>query len=211
MNNPTIEQALFELEESLKQIKSANENVNNVSQKSEHLITHMNKVIATLNAISANVNIDKEVINNQLTENNKTLQMGISKLLNDANGKYSEIQNQLLNNQLEFSRELVKITKNIQDQLNKELENYKAAIRLTLTSIEKEVGIFSNQINTVKESILKVETSLIDLQNRVDETDFKSEFERLNKTISFKVNILLLINILILMGISAAIFIRWVK
>jgi hypothetical protein len=211
MNNPAIEQALFELHESLKQIKSANENVNNISQKSEHLITHMNKVIATLNAISANVNIDKEAINNQLTENNKTLQMGIAKLLNDANGKYSEIQNQLLNNQLEFSRELVKITKNIQDQLNKELENYKTAIRLTLTSMEKEVGIFSNQINTVKESILKVETSLIELQNRVDETDFKSEFERLNKTMSFKVNILLLINILILMGISAAIFIRWVK
>jgi hypothetical protein len=208
MNNPAIEQALSELEESLKQIRSANENVNNVSQKSEQLIINMNKVIASLNAISTNVSIDKEVINNLLTENNNTLQKGISKLLKDANDKYVDIQNQLQNNQTEFSKELVEITNNAQNQLNTEVENYKTSNRVTLNLIEKEIGVFINQINTLKESTLKVEASLNDLQSRVDTTDFKIEFDRLNKSISSKNNILLVINILILLGILAAILIK---
>jgi len=208
MNNPAIEQALFELEESLKQIKSANENVNSVSLKSEQLIIHMNKVIASLNAISANVNIDKEAVNEQLSENNKVLQKGISKLLKDANDKSVEIQNQLQTNQIEFSKELIKITKSAEIQLNGEIENYKKAIRETSNSIEKEITIITDQINNFKSSSLKVDSSLNDLSSRLDDTNFKVEFEKLNRTVLTKNNILIAINIMILLGVFAAILIK---
>jgi len=208
MNNPAIEQALFELEESLKQIKSANENVNSVSQKSEQLIIHMNKVIASLNAISANVNIDKEAVNEQLSENNKVLQKGISKLLKDANDKSVEIQNQLQTNQIEFSKELIKITKSAEIQLSGEIENYKKAIRETSNSIEEEITIITDQINNFKSSSLKVDTSLNDLSSRLDDTNFKVEFEKINKTVLTKNNILIAINIMILLGVFAIILIK---
>jgi ABC-type transporter Mla subunit MlaD len=208
MNNPAIEQALIELEESLKQIKSANENVNSVSLKSEQLIIHMNKVIASLNAISANVNIDKEAVNEQLSENNKVLQKGISKLLKDANDKSVEIQNQLQTNQIEFSKELIKITKSAEIQLNGEIENYKKAIRETSNSIEKEITIITDQINNFKSSSLKVDSSLNDLSSRLDDTNFKVEFEKLNRTVLTKNNILIAINIMILLGVFAAILIK---
>ena len=208
MNNPAIEQALFELEESLKQIKSANENVNSVSLKSEQLIIHMNKVIASLNAISANVNIDKEAVNEQLSENNKVLQKGISKLLKDANDKSVEIQNQLQTNQIEFSKELIKITKSAEIQLNGEIENYKKAIRETSNSIQEEITIITDQINNFKSSSLKVDSSLNDLSSRLDDTNFKVEFEKLNRTVLTKNNILIAINIMILLGVFAAILIK---
>jgi ABC-type transporter Mla subunit MlaD len=208
MNNPAIEQALFELGESLKEIRSANENVNSVSQKSEQLIVHVNKVIASLNAISANVNIDKEAINEQLSENNKTLQKGISKLLKDAHDKSAEINEQLQNKQIEFSKELVQITKNAEVQLNNQIDDYKTSIRVTLNSINKEISVFTDQINNLKSSTMKVEDSLKQLSGRLDDTDFKVEFESLNETISAKNNILLAINILILMGVLAVILIK---
>jgi hypothetical protein len=168
----------------------------------------MNKVIASLNAISANVNIDKEAVNEQLSENNKVLQKGISKLLKDANDKSVEIQNQLQTNQIEFSKELIKITKSAEIQLNGEIENYKKAIRETSNSIEKEITIITDQINNFKSSSLKVDTSLNDLSSRLDDTNFKVEFEKLNKTVLTKNNILIAINIMILLGVFAAILIK---
>jgi DNA anti-recombination protein RmuC len=206
MNNPAIEQALFELEESLKEIRSANENVNSVSQKSEQLIIHMNKVIASLNAISANVNIDKEAINEQLSENNKTLQKGISKLLKDANDKSAEINEQLQIKQIEFSKDLVQISKNAEVQLNEQIDHYKTSIGLTLNSIDKELSVFTEQINNLKLSAKKVDGSLNELRGRLDETDFKVEFEKLNKTTSTKNNIILVINVLIILGVLVVIF-----
>jgi hypothetical protein len=55
---------------------------------------------------------------------------------------------------------------------------------------------------------MKVDGSLNELRGRLDETDFKVEFEKLNKTISTKNNILLAINVLILLGVLAVIFIK---
>ena len=206
MNNPAIEQALFELEESLKQVRSANDNVNSVYQKSEQLIVHINKVIASLNAISANVNIDKEAINEQLSENNKTLQKGISKLLKDANDKSAEINEQLQFKQIEFSKDLVQISKNAEVQLNEQIDHYKTSIGLTLNSIDKELSVFTEQINNLKLSAKKVDGSLNELRGRLDETDFKVEFEKLNKTTSTKNNIILVINVLIILGVLVVIF-----
>jgi hypothetical protein len=208
MNNPAIEQALFELEESLKQIRSANENVNSVSQTSEQLILEMTKVIVSLNAISANVNIDKEVINDQLSESNKTLQKGISKLLNDANAQSVDIQNHLQNKQIEFSKELVHISKNMENQLQKEIENIKSAIRITLNSIEKEINVFTDQVNSLRSNTIKVNASLNELSSRLDDTDFKVEFDKLNESIATKNGIFLALNILIMVGVLVVILIK---
>jgi prefoldin subunit 5 len=208
MNNPAIEHALFELEESLKQIKSANENVNNVSQKSEQLLVTMTKVIASLNAISSNVSIDKEAIQDQLTENNKALKTGMTKILNDANDSFSEIRSKIYDNQNSFAQELLTVSRGIESNLNTEVENYKSAIRATLNSIDKEVDGFNKQISALKESGSKFEKSLNELEVRISETNFKSEFERLNKSLSNKNNILIVINILALLGVLALIFIK---
>lgn len=214
MNNPAIEQALFELEESLKQIKSANDNVNNVSQKSEQLVVTMTKVIASLNAISSNVSIDKEAIQDQLTENNTALKTGIKKILKDANDSYAEIRNKISDNQDSFAQELLTISKSIESNLNAEVENYKTAIRVTLNSINKEIDGFNEQINTLKKSASKFDASLNELEVRIAETNFKSEFQTLNKSLNTKNKILLAINVLILfavfgiLGLSVLIFLR---
>jgi hypothetical protein len=208
MNNPAIEQALFELEESLKQIKSANDNVNNVSHKSEQLVLTMTKVITSLNAISSNVSIDKEAIQDQLTENNTALKTGIKKILKDANDSYAEIRNKISNNHDSFAQELLTISKSIESNLNAEVENYKTAIGVTLNSINNEIDGFNKQISTLKESASKFDASLNELEVRIAETNFKSEFEALNKSINTKNNILIAVNIIMLFGVLALIFLR---
>jgi DNA anti-recombination protein RmuC len=201
MNNPSIEQAFIELEEGLKEIKSANENVNSVSQKSEQLIVTMTKVIASLNAISSNVSLDKEVIQDQLTENNKALKTGITKILKDANESYSEIQSKISENQNIFANDLKSILKDIKTKLQDEVENYKSAVQISLDSISKEVEGFNVQVRSVQESTLKFEHSLNELNDRISKTDFQREFDTLNKSLNSKFTFLLAINLFVLLGI----------
>lgn len=201
MNNPAIEQAFIELEEGLKEIKSANENVNSVSQKSEQLIVAMTKVIASLNAISSNVSLDKEVIQDQLTENNKALKNGITKILKDANESYSEIQIKISENQNIFANDLKSILTDIKTKLQDEVENYKSAVQISLDSISKEVEGFNVQVRSVQESTLKFEHSLNELSDRISKTDFQREFGTLNKSLNSKFTFLLAINLFVLLGI----------
>jgi hypothetical protein len=206
MNNPAIEQAFMELEEGLKEIKSANENVNSVSQKSEQLIITMTKVIASLNAISSNVSLDKEVIQDKLTENNKALKTGITKILKDANDSYSEIQSKISENQNTFSNDLKSILKDIKTKFHGEVENYKTAVQVSLDSISKEVEGFNVQVRSVQEGTLKFENSLNELNKRITKTDFQRDFESLNKSLNTKFTLLLALNLFILLGILVKIF-----
>lgn len=201
MNNPAIEQAFLELEESLKEIKSANDNVNNVSRKCEQLILTMTQVIESLNAISFNVSLDKDLIQYQLTENIKVLKIGIAKILNDANDRYSEIRSKILENQNTFSTDLTSILKDTETKLQVEFENYKSALQASLYSIGKEVENFNVQVRTVQESIQKFENSLTELNDRISKTNFQREFERLNKSLNTKFIFLFAINIFVLLGI----------
>lgn len=206
MNNPAIEQAFLELEEGLKEIKSANENVNSVSQKSEQLIVTITKLIGSLDALSSNVSLDKDLIQAQLSENNKALKTGITKILKDANDNYDEVRSKISNNEKSFAKELLAISKGIESNLTVEVENYKSAIKATLNSIENEVEGFNNQIRTLKESASKFDTTLNELEIRIAETDFKTEFKKLNKSLNTKNNLLIAINIVVILGVLALIF-----
>lgn len=208
MNNPAIEQALIELEESLKQIKSANENVNSVSQKSEQLIFNMNKVIEALNAISSNINIDKKAINDQLSENSKTLKDGITEVLKDANDKYSQIESQLDKNKQKFEIVLDGIAKSTESKLTIALNEYVESFKLSVTLINNEIKYFNEKVSSAKDNIGRFESSLNELESRITQTDFKTEFRLLDKKFTKKNNLLLIINITILIGILAIIFIK---
>jgi hypothetical protein len=201
MSNPAIEQAFMELEQGLKEIKSANENVNSVSQKSEQLIITMTKVIASLNTISSNIRLDKEVIQDQLTENNKALKTGITKILKDANDSYSGIQSKISEDQNTFSNDLKSILKDLKIKLQDEVDNYKSAVQISLDSIKKEVEGFNVEVRTVQEGTRKFENSLNELNERISKTDFQREFESLNKSLNSKFTFLLAFNLLILLGI----------
>jgi phage shock protein A len=205
MNNPAIEQALFELDESLKQIKSANEIVSSVSEKSEYLIVTMTKVIASLNSISSNLSLDNEALQNQLAENNKALKKGITKIVKDSNDEFLEIRRKINEDHIWFSKELEAISKNIEAKLNAEIDGYKKAIEVTFQSIDNEVRSFETQITLLQESTLKLETSIRELEVRISETDFKYEFEKLKKSSSTKNVILIVMNVVILAGVLALI------
>jgi cytochrome c556 len=208
MNNPAIEQAFLELKEGLNEINSANANVNNVSQKSEQLIETMTKVIASLNAISSNVSLDKEVIQDQLTENNKALKTGITKILKDADISYSEIQSKIYENQNTFSNELKSILKDLNTKLQDEVKNYKSAVQASFDSINKEVERFNVQVQSVQENTLKFEHSINELIDHINKTDFQREFERIKKSSNFKFTIILMINLSILMAILLKILLK---
>ena len=195
MNNPAIEQALFELEEGLKQIKSANDNVNNVSKKSEQLVVTMTKVIASLNAISSNVSIDKEAIQDQLTENNTTLKTGIEEILKDANESYAEIRNKISENQNSFAQDLLNLSNSIGFKLDSELENYKITIKDSRDTIKVDIESFSRELIVLRDSLKILDDNLNDLSSRVLRTDLNVEFEKLNYSMKTKFKILFITNL----------------
>ena len=62
MSNPVIQQTLVDLEQSLSKIESARTQVNNVSEKSEQIISQFNRILKSIESISDGVGIDKESI-----------------------------------------------------------------------------------------------------------------------------------------------------
>jgi hypothetical protein len=205
MNNPAIEQALFELEESLKQIKSANDNVNNVSQKSEQLVVTMTKVIASLNAISSNVSIDKEAIQDQLTENKTALKTGIKKILKDANESYTEIRNNIFDNQASFVNQLTTLLDSIVSKLDLELQSFKISIKSSVDTVQADIEAFSKELIVLRESVKSLEDSLDDLSSRVSKTDINSEFRKLNFSVNRKFKVVIITNLFLFALASIAV------
>jgi exonuclease VII small subunit len=95
MNNPAVNQALIELEESLSKIESARTQVNNVAEKSELLIKAFNKVYVAITAVDKNITIDEKAIKNHLDESFQFFRKELSAIVKESKKGATSLQTSL--------------------------------------------------------------------------------------------------------------------
>ena len=155
MNNPAVQQALIELQESLSNIESARKQVNNVAEKSEQLIKSFNNVYDAITSVDKNLVIDEKAIKNQLNESFKFFNAGLSEIVKESNQSVSGLQaslssyenkiSKLLNTSIEntdarLNDFVSKLTSNITDK-NKQLTTATAKVLDSISSINTTISI----------------------------------------------------------------------
>ena len=118
MNNPAIEQALIELEDSLSKIESARTQVNKVAEKSELLIKAFNKVYDAITAVDKNITIDEKAIKTHLDESFKFFRAGLSDIILESEKSVKGLQTSLVAHETKITKLLNNTIDNTDVRLN---------------------------------------------------------------------------------------------
>jgi len=155
MNNPAVQQALIELEESLSKIESARTQVNNVAEKSEQLIRSFTKTLDAINSINKNISFDKELVNSQISDSLKVFQSGLSKIVKESESKVKDLEGVLRANESRLEQSLNKTI----DATGKKLDQTLSEVKSSSDSVAKRITTELNgQLNAFQLSLHKIVT-----------------------------------------------------
>jgi hypothetical protein len=173
MNNTAIKQTLIELEESLSNIESARNQVNNVTEKSEKIIRSFNDVLKSLESINNILGIDKGEFKNNIDKSFKHLDTDLKKIAEYASSSSNEISKSTETMKSEFIAKLNETTINLK-KFEKTLNDTETRIsqidfNSTLESIIKLLDdIKSSLTNNHSEIKNHIESTLTEIEKRLN-------------------------------------------
>ena len=196
MNNPAIQQTLVELQDSLAKIESARTQVNNISEKSEQLISSFTSVLESIESISDGVGIDKTAIKENLDKGFKKFTADLKEISNQSDARIKDVDNKLKENQISFQEELKGYIKNFESAIKKLGANLEAnsmkqllSLGTSCQSIEVELKEISKQSElTIKELNHNLKENQVSFQEdlKTHSTSLKSASEELIKKFESK-------------------------
>ncbi len=142
MNNPAIEQALIELEESLSKIESARTQVNTVAEKSERLIKAFNEVYVAITAVDKNIAIDEKAIKNHLDESFKFFRSGLSDIIVESEHSVKGLQASLATHEVAIT----KLLNNTIDNTDLRLNDFVSKLTSNFAKKDKQFTDATNKI-----------------------------------------------------------------
>jgi hypothetical protein len=208
MNNPAIEQALKELEDSLSQIKSANENVNAVASKAEKMTQSMASVLTAINNLSKKLQNESETQKVVLEENSDLTIKGFDKILKNAQNKYSKFETEFVEQRDNFSTKLNEVSTSFEKQVNELLNSVIASTNNSQSTIIDKISQLEHSVDSAQVKLLSFEKVIIELENQIIKTDFRKEFNHLNQSFQKKHNTLMALNAVIILVLMALLFLR---
>lgn len=208
MNNPAIEQALKELEDSLSQIKSANENVNAVASKAEKMTQSMASVLTAINNLSKKLQNESETQKGVLEENSDLTIKGFDKILKNAQNKYSKFETEFGEQKDNFSTKLNEVSTSFEQQVNELLNSVIASSNNSQSTIIDKISQLEQSVDSAQVKLLSFEKVISELENQIIKTDFRKEFNQLNESFQKKHNTLMVLNAVIILVLMALLFLR---
>jgi hypothetical protein len=151
MNNPAIKQTLIELEESLSKIESARNQVNNVSEKSNKLISSFSDVLKSTESLRNDLVIDKGEFKENLDKSFKNFNNELKKIIDQTTSSSIKINKNLETIESEFIGNLSKASSSLK-QFEKILSETEE--RINKTSIKSDLVDLENRLN--KKQILNL-------------------------------------------------------
>lgn len=186
MSNPVIQQTLVDLEESLSKIESARTQVNNVSEKSEQIISSFNRILKSIESISDGVGIDKESIKQNLNESFNHFQNELDIISQKSEDSIKKVNEDFNFQKTKFKENLEKNIKSIDEEFNKLSSN----IELNTNNVKNELAKlsyeFSNGLSEISSSLDNFKINLVEAEKRIQDLNFKDEFKILSNLIEKK-------------------------
>lgn len=186
MSNPVIQQTLVDLEESLSKIESARTQVNNVSEKSEQIISSFNRILKSIESISDGVGIDKESIKQNLNESFNNFQNELDIISQKSEDSIKKVNEDFNFQKTKFKQNLENNIKSIDEEFNKLSSN----IELNTNNLKNELAKLSSEFNygllEINSNLDKFKINLIEAENRIQDLNFKDEFKTLSTLIEKK-------------------------
>jgi hypothetical protein len=208
MNNPAIEQALKELEDSLRQIKSANENVDAVASKAEKMTQSMASVLTAINKLTKKLQSESETQVGVLEENSALTIKGFDKILKNAQNKYSKFETEFEERKDNFSAKLNKLSNSFEGQVIELLNSVIASTSDSQSTIIDKISQLEQSVDSAQVKLLSFENVISELESQIIKTDFRKEFNQLNQSFQKKHNILLALNAAIILVLIVFLFSR---
>ena len=176
------------LEESLSKIESARTQVNNVSEKSEQIISSFNRILKSIESISDGVGIDKESIKQNLNESFNHFQKELDIISQKSDDSIKKVNEDFNFQKTKFKENLEKNIKSIDEEFNKLSSN----IELNSNNVKNELAKlsydFSNGLTEISSSLDNFKINLVEAEKRIQDLNFKDEFKILSNLIEKKHN-----------------------
>lgn len=203
MNNPAVQQALIELEESLSKIESARTQVNNVAEKSELLIRSFTKALDAINSINKNISFDKELVNSQINDSLKVFQSGLSKIVKESESKVKDLENTLGAKDAKFEQSITKSFNNTDGKLNQLVSDIKSNSDGFNKRMESELNGLFETIKNANNQINSFVNTVASFEKKIQEIDFTLELKQIEDRINSNHKQTLIIGIIIILGLIA--------
>lgn len=191
-----ILKSLAVLENSLKDINSAREQVNEVVETSEDLAEVLKSYKDSFQSLSSNVKAvieDSRKFNldsiGKLSEQTQNFSNEVTKLTDfDVSNTLNSIENEAIKYFQQNLRkpldELDKQVKNIQEEVEKLSEsNFKQIINTLEKEINKVLSSISSKITSLELASTSISEELNSLQGKIDSIEFSSDFQNTNELI----------------------------
>jgi hypothetical protein len=205
MSNPVIQQTLIDLQESLLKIESARTQVNNVTEKSEQIISSFNKILISIESISDGVGIDKESIKRNLNESFNNFQNELDIISQKSDKSIKKVNEDFNLQKTQFKENLENNITSINEEFNKLSTN----IELITNDVKKELVKLSSEFNDglsdINSKLEKFKINLIEAEKRIQDLNFKDEFKTLSILIEKKQK-----QTILLIGICTVILIAFI-
>ena len=205
MSNPVIQQTLIDLQESLLKIESARTQVNNVTEKSEQIISSFNKILISIESISDGVGIDKESIKRNLNESFNNFQNELDIISQKSDKSIKKVNEDFNLQKTQFKENL----ENNITSINEEFKKLSSNIELITNDVKKELVKLSSEFNDglsdINSNLEKFIINLIEAEKRIQDLNFKDEFKTLSILIEKKQK-----QTILLIGICTVILIAFI-
>lgn len=186
MNNPAIQQTLIELQDSLLKIESARTQVNNISEKSELLISSFTSVLKSIESISDGVGIDKKAIKENLDESFKNFAVGLKEISDQSDVRIKSIDENLKTNQISFQDGMDGHIKSFESSIKKIVSNFEANSIEQISLLKTSNQDLISEIKNVNSELVSFQDNLKKIEKEITELDFVKEFHLLSNKMDSK-------------------------
>lgn len=208
MANPLINQALLDLENGLRDIQSATNDVRTVAEKSNQLINTISKLVELVQEWSEQVSHSRTAIDRDLENMSTKLRSETDLLLENMNHSIVSLDKAIEKQNNSFQKNLKQTLAKTDQDFENSIVEFTTASMNSVSIINHEISNMSNTIAIANKKFEQITTSIDNLNDKINGFDLKKEFNAIRSRNNKNFFILLAVNVALFAAIAALIMIR---
>jgi DNA anti-recombination protein RmuC len=208
MANPLINQALLDLENGLRDIQSATNDVRTVAEKSNQLINTISKLVELVQEWNERVSHSRTAIDRDLEYMSTKLRSETDLLLENMNQSIVSLDKAIEKQNNSFQKNLKQTLAKTDQDFENSIVEFTTASMNSVSIINHEISNMSNTIAIANKKFEQITTSIDNLNEKINGFDLKEEFNTIRSRSNKNFFILLAVNVALFAAIAALIMIR---